>query len=57
MNRDRQIAKGFENKSAQAREQYDKNKSLISEYKVKERAENQMPTPMDTDLKKEDDKE
>lgn len=39
MNRDRQIMKDIENKQAQAREEYAKNKSLMGEYKVKEKAD------------------
>lgn len=38
MNRDRQMAKDAENKQAQAGEQYAKNKALLSESKVKEKA-------------------
>ena len=38
MNRDRQMAKDMENKQAQAREEYAKNKTLMSEYKIKEKA-------------------
>ncbi len=37
MNRDRQMVKSIQNKLAQAREEYAKNKSLLGEYKVKER--------------------
>jgi len=36
MNRDRQIIQGIENKKAQAREEYAKNKSLMGEYKMKD---------------------
>jgi hypothetical protein len=38
MNRDRQIMKDIENKHEQAQEQYAENKSLMAEYKTKEKA-------------------
>ncbi len=38
MNRDRQVMKDIANKQAQAREQYAKNKTIMSEYKVQEKA-------------------
>lgn len=38
MNRDRQMAKDAENKKAQAREEYAKNKPLLSGYRVREKA-------------------
>jgi len=39
MNRDRQMKKDIENKQAQAREEYAKNKPLYSENKIMEKAE------------------
>ena len=38
MNRDKQMAKDAENKKAQAREEYAKNKPLLSGYRVKEKS-------------------
>lgn len=40
MNTDRQIIKDIENKHAQAREEYAKNKTRMSEYKTKEKSTN-----------------
>ncbi len=38
MNREKQMVKDLENKQAQAREQYAKNKALLEEDKVKEKS-------------------
>lgn len=38
MNRDKQMAKDAENRKAQAREEYAKNKPLLSGYRVKEKS-------------------
>jgi len=43
MNRDRQIKKDIENKHAQARDEYAKNKPLYSENKINEKINDFIP--------------
>jgi len=43
MNRDRQIKKDWENKKFQAREEYSKNKPLLSGSMVEEKANDYVP--------------
>lgn len=54
MNRDKQMAKDAENKQAQARENYSKNKQILSEYKVKEKLNHYDHVDINNDLDKQD---
>lgn len=53
MNRDRQIMQSIANKQAQAREQYEKNKPLLSESKVDEKLTDYMHPHNEKEIKDE----